>query len=94
MLTSRSARAAIDPANPAWAATRKPLAGEFVWNDKTLIAIVNHFSSKGGDDPLFGRFQPPVRPSETARHQQADVVTRSSTRSWPLERKANVVVAR
>jgi hypothetical protein len=39
-----------------------------------MIAIVNHFSSKGGDDPLFGRFQPPVRSSETARHQQAQVV--------------------
>jgi uncharacterized protein len=25
----------VDPLNPAWDATRKPLAGEFVWNDKT-----------------------------------------------------------
>ncbi len=61
----------VDPLNPAWVATRKPLAGEFTWNDKTLIAIVNHFSSKGGDDPLFGRWQPPIRSTEVARHQQA-----------------------
>ncbi|CCH75496.1 hypothetical protein BN11_750006 [Nostocoides australiense Ben110] len=33
-----------------------------------------HFSSKGGDDPLFGRGQRPVRFSEEARHAQARVV--------------------
>ena len=26
---------------------------------ETLFVIANHFNSKGGDDPLFGRFQPP-----------------------------------
>ena len=36
--------------------------------------IVNHFNSKGGDQPLFGRFQPPVRSSEAQRHQQAQLV--------------------
>jgi predicted extracellular nuclease len=82
----------VDPLNPAWEATRKPLAGEFVWNDKTLIAIVNHFSSKGGDDPLFGRFQPPIRSSEVARHQQAASVNAFVDRILAAERKANVVV--
>jgi predicted extracellular nuclease len=82
----------VDPLNPAWEATRKPLAGEFLWNDKTLIAIVNHFSSKGGDDPLFGRFQPPIRSSEVARHQQAASVNAFVDRILAAERKANVVV--
>ena len=36
--------------------------------------IVNHFNSKGGDQPLFGRFQPPARPTEVQRHQQAQLV--------------------
>ena len=27
----------------------------------TLFVIANHFNSKGGDQPLFGRFQPPTR---------------------------------
>ena len=36
--------------------------------------IVNHFNSKGGDQPLFGRFQPPTRVTEVQRHQQAQVV--------------------
>jgi predicted extracellular nuclease len=33
--------------------------------------IANHFNSKGGDDPLMGRFQPPVLDSEPQRVQQA-----------------------
>jgi uncharacterized protein len=82
----------VDPLNPAWTATRKPLAGEFVWNDKTLIVIVNHFSSKGGDDPLFGRFQPPVRSSEARRHDQARSVNVFVDKMLAEERKANIVV--
>jgi uncharacterized protein len=82
----------VDPLNPAWDATRKPLAGEFTWHDKTLIAIVNHFSSKGGDQPLFGRFQPPTRFTEAARHQQAASVNSFVKEILAAEAKANVVV--
>ena len=64
----------IDPASPAYAETRKSLAGEFRFRGKKLFAVVVHFSSKGGDQPLFGRFQPPTRSSEVARHGQAEVV--------------------
>ena len=64
----------IDPANPAWSASRKPLAAEFRYRGQTIFVIVNHFNSKGGDQPLFGRFQPPARPTEVQRHQQAQVV--------------------
>ena len=64
----------IDPNNPAFNASRKPLVGEFRWRGQTVFAIVNHFNSKGGDDPLFGRFQPPVRVTETQRHTQAQIV--------------------
>src|SRR5262245_3099271 len=39
-----------------------------------VFLIADHFSSKGGDNPLFGRWQPPVRSSEQARHAQAQVV--------------------
>ena len=53
---------------PQAAGRRVPLHGE------TLFAIANHFNSKGGDQPLFGRFQPPTRSSETQRHQQAAIV--------------------
>ena len=47
----------IDPLNAAWTASRKPLAAEFTFRGKTYFVIVNHFNSKGGDSPLFGRLQ-------------------------------------
>ncbi|MEU5704623.1 endonuclease/exonuclease/phosphatase family protein [Streptomyces aurantiacus] len=61
----------IDPANEAWTNSRKPLAGEFAFRGKTVFVIANHFASKGGDQALHSRFQPPVRSSETQRHLQA-----------------------
>jgi predicted extracellular nuclease len=64
----------IDPTNPAFEDSRKPLAAEFTWKGRTVFAIANHFNSKGGDQPLFGRFQPPERSSEVQRHQQATVL--------------------
>jgi predicted extracellular nuclease len=64
----------IDPANSAFEASRKPLAGEFTYNGHRLFLIANHFSSKGGDDPLFGHSQPPTLVTETQRDQQAKVV--------------------
>jgi predicted extracellular nuclease len=82
----------VDPQNEAWEATRKPLAGEFVWNDKTLIVIVNHLSSKGGDDPLFGRWQPPIRSTEAARHEQAASVNAFVDSIFDAEEKAHVIV--
>jgi predicted extracellular nuclease len=64
----------IDPTNSAFASSRKPLAGEFTFDGHKLFVIANHFNSKGGDQPLYGRFQPPTRGSETQRHQQAQIV--------------------
>jgi predicted extracellular nuclease len=64
----------IDPTNAAFTASRKPLAGEFRFRGHHLFVIANHFNSKGGDQPLFGRFQPPQRVTETQRVQQARVV--------------------
>jgi uncharacterized protein len=64
----------VAPANTAWNASRKPLAGQFTFHGRTVFAVANHFNSKGGDDPLFGHNQPPNFPSETQRHQQAGLV--------------------
>ncbi len=82
----------IDPANPAWANSRKPLAGEFTWKGRTVFAVANHFNSKGGDDPLFGRFQPPNRATETQRHQQAAVVADFVEDVLAADKHANVIV--
>ncbi len=68
-LTDSPARVA--PGSPAWDDSRVPLVGEFTWKDRTFFVIANHFASKGGDDPLFGRWQPTERSSEVQRHEQA-----------------------
>ncbi|MGW6915447.1 endonuclease/exonuclease/phosphatase family protein [Kitasatospora sp. NPDC054939] len=63
----------IDPADPAWANSRKPLIGQFAFRGKKVFVVANHFNSKGGDQPVEGRFQAPVRSSEVQRVQQARV---------------------
>jgi uncharacterized protein len=82
----------VDPQDPAWEATRKPLAGEFRMRGKKVFVIANHFSSKGGDEPLFGRFQPPTRSTEVARHAQAQVVNDFVDELLAVDPRANVVV--
>ena len=82
----------IDPLNSAFNSSRKPLAGEFRMRGEKVFVIANHFSSKGGDDPLFGRFQPPQRSSEVARHAQAQVVNDFVDKIKAAQRNANVIV--
>jgi uncharacterized protein len=82
----------VDPANTAWNASRKPLAGEFTYRGETFFLIANHFNSKGGDQPLFGRFQPPARSSEVQRHQQAQIVNDFVDSILALDASASVVV--
>ena len=61
----------VDPENPVFENSRKPLAGEFRYRGRPLFVVGNHFNSKGGDDPVFGRFQEPRRPSELVRRGSA-----------------------
>jgi uncharacterized protein len=82
----------IDPGNSAFNASRKPLAGEFTFNGRHLFVIANHFNSKGGDQPLFGRFQPPTRVTEVQRHQQAQIVHDFAASLEAADPDANVVV--
>jgi predicted extracellular nuclease len=82
----------IDPASGAWASSRKPLAGEFDYRGHKLFMIANHFNSKGGDDPLRGRFQPPVQVTATQRHQQAHEVADFVSSISTADPNADVVV--
>ncbi|MFD8752927.1 lamin tail domain-containing protein [Kitasatospora sp. NPDC059577] len=82
----------IDPANAAWNSSRKPLAGEFRWNGKPVFVIANHFNSKGGDQPLFGRYQQPARPSENQRHDQATAVKSFTDSILAVNPNASVIV--
>jgi predicted extracellular nuclease len=82
----------IDPASTAWNASRKPLAGEFTFRGHSLFVIANHFVSKGGDDPLFGHFQPIRTPSEVQRVQQATEVRDFVDSIEKVNLNANVIV--
>ena len=82
----------VDPQNAAWEDSRKPLAGEFRMHGKKVFVIANHFASKGGDDPLFGRFQPTVRSSEIQRHAQAQVVHDFVEDLFAADPDANAIV--
>ena len=64
----------VDPTNAAFTDSRKPLAGQFTFAGKSLFVVGVHFSSKGGDTPLYGALQPPVLNSETQRLAQAQAV--------------------
>ncbi|WP_040405746.1 endonuclease/exonuclease/phosphatase family protein [Amycolatopsis nigrescens] len=83
----------VAPADPAWQSSRKPLAGEFVFRGRTVFVVANHFNSKGGDQPVHGRFQPPARSSEAQRLQQARLVRGFTDQLLAVNRNANVIVA-
>jgi predicted extracellular nuclease len=76
----------------AFVDTRKSLVAEFLVRERPVFAIVNHFSSKGDDQPLFGPAQPPIRFSEIARHGQAQLVNDFVDAILARDDKARVVV--
>lgn len=82
----------VDPTNPAFANSRKPLAGEFLIDGERVIVVANHMNSKGGDDPLFGRFQSPILSSEGQRLQQAEAVGSFVEAILAVDPAARVVV--
>lgn len=77
----------------AFAASRKPLVSDFVFNGETLTVIGNHFNSKGGDQPLFGPNQPPLLSSEVQRLQQAQIVGDFVAAKLAADAGAQVLVA-
>ncbi|MCP4212869.1 MAG: hypothetical protein GY764_15530, partial [Halieaceae bacterium] len=90
----------VDPTNPAWAedeatgfeGTRKPLAAEFLFNGRPVFVVVGHFKSKSGDNPLFGRVQPPVFATEVQRKAQGQVVNDFADSILAIDPNANVIV--
>ena len=82
----------IDPANPAFVNSRKPMVAEFTVDGEQLIVINNHFNSKGGDQPLYGPAQPPVRGTETQRLAQAQAVADFVSALLAINPNANIVV--
>ncbi|MFF2326107.1 MULTISPECIES: endonuclease/exonuclease/phosphatase family protein [unclassified Streptomyces] len=82
----------IDPANAAWQASRKPLAGEFSFRGRTVFVVANHFASKGGDESIVSQHQPPARSSEVQRHAQATAVNTFVKKLLSVQKDADVLV--
>jgi predicted extracellular nuclease len=82
----------IGTQSASFADTRKSLVGEFEIKNKPYFVVVNHFSSKGDDQPLFGPNQPPVRFSENARHGQAQVVNDFADAILARNKNARIIV--
>ncbi|MFA1540925.1 endonuclease/exonuclease/phosphatase [Actinomadura monticuli] len=84
----------IAPRGAAWAGTQKPLAGELTWRGSRIIVIANRwYPSTGDDQPLFGRNQPPSRPTEWRRDAQARVVAGFVNSVRKVDGNARVIVA-
>jgi predicted extracellular nuclease len=71
---------------------RKPLVGEFLFDGRRLIIVNLHLRSKRGDDPMFGRRQPPRRPSEGQRREQVQLVVKFVNQLLARDSRAAVVV--
>jgi uncharacterized protein len=82
----------IDPTNPAFDSSRKPLAAQFEFQGKSVIVVANHFNSKGGDQPLFGKNQPPFLGSEAQRLEIAQIVNGFVKDIKSKDANANVVL--
>jgi uncharacterized protein len=83
----------IDPGNTtAWNASRKPLAGEFVFGGKKVIVIANHLVAKLPDQPTEGRFQPPARGSDAQRIAQTTVLHDFVAKIRKIDAGTNVVM--
>lgn len=86
----------IAPADPAWRNSRKPLAAQFSFKGRPnsrVFVVANHFNSKGGDQAVDGRFQPPARTSETQRLAQAAAVNSFTKDLLAIDPRADIVVA-
>ena len=82
----------IDPTNPVWTASRKPLVGQFEFNGNRVFVVANHFDSKLGDQNADGRFQYPAQSSAVQRAGQAQVVHDFVAQLLAVDKKARVVV--
>ena len=82
----------IDPTNPVWSASRKPLVGMFSFHGKHVIVIANHFDAKLGDQNGDGRFQYPAQSSAVQRAGQAQVLHDFVNKILTVDKAAEVVV--
>ncbi|KAJ3096208.1 hypothetical protein HDU96_000840 [Phlyctochytrium bullatum] len=69
----------IDPTNPAYDASRKPLLAHWTFapTGQSVFTVNNHLSSKGGSSPVpFGMLQPQINGGYSKRIQQIDAIAK------------------
>ena len=73
--------------------TRKPLAAQFDFQGEKVVVIGAHLNSKGGDQPLFGKNQPPFLGSEAERIELATMINNFIKAGQAKDPNLNVIVA-
>ncbi|TQR20372.1 DUF6359 domain-containing protein [Psychrobacillus vulpis] len=73
--------------------TRKPLAAQFDFQGEKVIVIGAHLNSKGGDQPLFGKNQPPFLGSEAERIELATMINNFIKAGQAKDPDLKVIVA-
>lgn len=73
--------------------TRKPLAAQFEFQGEKVIIIGAHLNSKGGDQPLFGKNQPPYLGSEAERIELATMINEFIKKGQAQDPDLKVIVA-
>lgn len=72
--------------------TRKPLAAQFDFKGEKVVVIAAHLNSKGGDQGLFGKNQPPVLGSVEERIKLATAINEFIEEGQVQDPDLNVVV--
>lgn len=73
--------------------TRKPLAAQFEFQGEKVVVIGAHLNSKGGDQPLFGKNQPPFLGSEAERIELATMINEFIRKGQAQNPDLKVIVA-
>ncbi|MEE1132970.1 MAG: chitobiase/beta-hexosaminidase C-terminal domain-containing protein [Caryophanon sp.] len=81
----------VNPTDPAFTASRKPIAAQFTFNGEDVFVIGNHFNSKSGDTALFAGTQPPNLVSEAQRIEIAKQLAAFVQSVQADNPKANIV---
>ncbi|MFF2753212.1 DUF6359 domain-containing protein [Psychrobacillus sp. NPDC058041] len=73
--------------------TRKPLAAQFDFQGEKVVVIGAHLNSKGGDQPLFGKHQPPFLGSEAQRIELATMINNFIKKGQAKDPNLKIIVA-
>lgn len=89
----------IDPANPAWSASRKPLVAQWEVIGKkgkvsgNFFTINVHFGSKGGSSSIMGDARPPVNGGVDDRLEQATITASFVKEILSKDKNARIITA-